>query len=114
MAALASSAVTVVRSWYEPATGVRLTTKQLTLVLTGQGGNTNTIDASTLGFTKMLTTSNAITSDDGFLHPAVISYDGSKLLLIDASKNEANTATRDVPTDLTGITIRVVVTGYTK
>lgn len=111
MAALASSAVTVVRSWYEPATGVRLTTKHLTLVLTGQGGATNTIDASTLGFTKMLTTSNAIADDDGFIYPASISYDGSKLLLIDASG--ATDATRDVPTDITD-TVRVVVTGYTK
>jgi len=113
MAALASSAVTVYKSGYQVMLGgARLTIKRLTLVLTGQGGSTNTIDASTLGFTEMLSCSNATADDDGFLYPAMVSYNGSKIFLTDMSKNEANTATRDVPTDITD-TVRITVTGYT-
>jgi len=111
MAALASSAVTVYKSGYQVMLGgARLTIKRLTLVLTGQGGSTNTIDASTLGFTEMLACSNATADDNGFLYPAMVSYDGSKIHLIDVSN--ATDATRDVPSDITD-TIRITVTGYT-
>ena len=114
MAALESTAVTVLSATNLVALGApRLTTKRLTLVLTGQGGASNTIGATALGFTSFTGCTNAITSDDGFIHPAAVSYDGSKILLIDVSKNEANTATRDVPLDITGLTIRITVTGYT-
>lgn len=113
MAALASTAVTVVNATNLVALGSpRLTMKRLTLVLTGQGGATNTIGATALGFTSLLSCSNATADDDGFLYPAMVSYDGSKIFLTDMSKNEANTATRDVPTDITD-TVRILVTGYT-
>jgi hypothetical protein len=111
MAALASSAVTVYKSGYQVMLGgARLTIKRLTLVLTGQGGATNTIDASTLGFTEMLSCSNATADNDGFLYPAMVSYDGSKVFLNDISN--ATDATRDVPTDITD-TVRITITGYT-
>jgi len=110
MAALASSAVTVVNAGYQVMLGgPRLTIKRLTLVLTGQGGSSNTIDASTLGFTSMLSCSNATADDNGFLYPAMVSYDGSKIHLTDMSN--ATDATRDVPADITD-TVRITVTGY--
>jgi len=112
MAALASTAVTVLKATNLVALGSpRLTQKRLTLVLTGQGGGTNTIGASALGFTSFTDCSNAITSDDGFIHPAAVSYDGLTIRLIDVSN--ATDATRDVPSDLTSLTIRITVTGYT-
>ncbi len=110
MAALKSSAVTVTRGWVQPGTGIKLTTKQLTLVLTGQGGGTNTIDASTIGFTKILSCSNAIKSDDAVIVAAVPSYDGSKILL--ANLAQGTDANRDDPADITG-TFRLTITGTT-
>ena len=111
MAALASTAVTVVKATNLVALGTpRLTIKRLTLVLTGQGGATNTIGATALGFTSLISCSNATADDDGFLYPAMVSYDGTKIFLNDTSN--ATDATRDVPTDITD-TIRITVTGYT-
>lgn len=109
MAALASGAVTVHESTMIPGTKpIRI--KRLTLVLTGQGGASNTISASTLGFVRLLGCTNATADDDGFLYPAMVSYDGSKLFLTDMSG--ATDATRDVPTDITD-TIRITITGFT-
>ena len=115
MAALTTAGVTVLRAANTVVLGgPRLTQKRLTLVLDGAGtASTNTIDATTLGFTTITDCSNAIKDDDAVVVIAVPSYDGSKILLIDVSKNEANTATRDVPLDITGLTIRITVTGYT-
>jgi len=110
MAALASSAVTFVRGWKQPGTGVQLVTKQLTLVLTGQGGTTNTIDASTIGFQKIFDCSNAVKSDNSVIVPAVPSYDGSKILL--ANLAQATDASRDDAADITG-TFRLTVSGST-
>jgi len=115
MAALASSAVTVLKATNLVALGApRLTTKRLTIVLTGQGGGTNTIGATALGFTSFVDCSNAITSDDGFIFPASVSYDGATIRLIDVSN--ATDATRDVPSDIpssSSLTVRITVTGYT-
>lgn len=110
MAALASSAVTIVRGWKQPGTSVQLVTKQLTLVLTGQGGTTNTIDASTLGFQTILGCSNAIKSDNSVIVVAVPSYDGSKILFADLA--QSTHASRDDAADITG-TFRLTITGST-
>lgn len=111
MAALASSAVTVFKATNLVALGApRLSVKRLTLTLTGQGGASNTIGATALGFTSLIACSNATADDDGFLYPAMVSYDGSKIFLTDMSG--ATDATRDVPTDITD-TVRITVIGYT-
>jgi hypothetical protein len=52
MAALASTAVTTLRDAYIGRNG-EVVTRTLKLVLTGQGGSTNTIGASALGFSKL-------------------------------------------------------------
>lgn len=111
MAALASSAVTVLSATNLVALGSpRLTIKRLTLVLTGQGGATNTIGATALGFTSFIGCTNATADDNGFLYPAMVSYDGTKIFLTDMSN--ATDATRDVPADITD-TVRITITGYT-
>ncbi len=110
MAALAATAVAVFGSWRTAGTKT-VAHKRLTLTLTGQGGATNTIDATTLGFTKLLSCSNATADDNGFLYPAMVSYDGSKIYLTDMSN--ATDATRDVPVDITDV-VRITVTGFTK
>lgn len=110
MAALATSAVTIVRGWKQPGTGVQFVTKQLTLVLTGQGGTTDTIDASTLGFQTIVSCSNAISSDNASIVVAVPAYDGSKIFL--ANLAQATDANRDDPANITG-TYRLTITGST-
>lgn len=108
MPALASSAVTVELGYEILSTPFRLKTKQLTLVLSSQGGASNTIDASTLGFTKIITSTMAQKSDDALALPTAPSYDGSKLFFYNPA--QATDASRDDPADVTG-TFRVAVTG---
>lgn len=112
MAALTTDGVTVLRALQQVVLGgPRLTSKRLTLVLDGAGtASTNTIDASTLGFTTIINCSNAIKSDDAVIVPAVPSYDGSKILL--ANLTQATDASRDDPAAITG-TFRITITGYT-
>jgi hypothetical protein len=105
MAVLATSAVTVNRSFREGGhSGKDNLIQQLTLVLTGQGGATNTIDAATLGLKKIESCSNAITSA-GAIILAAPSYDGTVLLLA------ATDATAGAVSDQTA-TIRLRVIGY--
>jgi hypothetical protein len=110
MADLLSSAVTVLRGWKQPGTGVQLATKQLTLVLTGQGNTAETIDASTLGFQKIVSCSNAIKADDSVIVVAVPSYDGSKILF--ANLNQSDDTKRHEPATISG-TFRLTITGST-
>jgi hypothetical protein len=110
MAALLSSAVTVLRGWKQPGTGVQLATKQLTLVLSGQGDATDSIDASTLGFQTIVSCSNAIKSDNAVIVIAVPSYDGRKILL--ANLAQGTDGNRDDPANIIG-TFRITVTGST-
>jgi hypothetical protein len=110
MAALSPSAVTVLRGWKQSGTGVQLVTKQLTLVLTGQGDNTDSIDASTIGFQTIISCSNAIKSDNSVIVVATPAYDGSKILL--GNLAQATDASRDDPATITG-TFRLSVTGST-
>lgn len=109
MAALASSAVTHVKSWMTPGNPVPIKSRLLDLALTGHGGATNTIDASTLGLTKIYRSSMAQEDDDSRALPSCPSYDGSKLFLYNPA--EATDANRDDPYDATG-TFRVLVEGY--
>lgn len=108
MGALASSAVTVELGWEVVSTPIKVKTKQLTLVLSSQGGATNTVDASTLGFTKILGCSSAQISDDATFRPVVPSYDGSKLFFYSIAVT--TDADRPKPIDVTG-TFRLLVWG---
>lgn len=108
MAALTASNVTVELGWEAVSTPIKIKTKQLTLVLSSQGGATNTVDASTLGFTKVIGCSNAQISDDATIRPVAPSYDGSKLFFY--SLAQATDADRPKPADVTG-TFRLTVWG---
>lgn len=108
MAALTSDNVTVNLGYELLSMPFRLKTKQLTLVLSSQGGASNTVDASTLGFTKLLSSTMAQKSDDALALHTAPSYDGSKLFFYNPA--QATDANRDDPADVTG-TFRVMVTG---
>ena len=108
MAALTSENVTVNLGYELLSMPFRLKTKQLTLVLSSQGGASNTVDASTLGFTKLLSSTMAQKSDDALALHTAPSYDGSKLFFYNPA--QATDANRDDPADVTG-TFRVTVTG---
>lgn len=104
MADLAQSAVTIVRAWSEGGvTGKELSCRQVTLVLTTQGGATNKIPASVLSLSK-IEQASAFTGDaDDLIYVAAPSYDGSFLMLKAAGTN--------APADYAD-TIRGVVKGY--
>lgn len=108
MAALTAENVTVTTGWTVVATPYKIHHKQLTLVLDSQGGATNTVDATTLGFNKILGSTGAQKSDDALALPTVPSYDGSKLFFYNPA--QATDANRDDPADVTG-TFRVLVWG---
>lgn len=106
MANLASSAVTVVSSWSEgDVSGKRHVAKLVRLVLTGQGGATNLIGASALGFTKIEQCSNAVNSDNTLVYPAVPLYGGTAVGLVPAPE------TANEPDDVTD-TVELTVKGY--
>lgn len=108
MANLASSAVTTVSSWTEGGTnGRRRVAKIVRLALTGQGGATNLIIASALGFTKIEECSNAILSDNSLVYLAVPLYGGTAVGLV-----PDHDAATGVPADATGVTIELTVKGY--
>jgi len=109
MAALTADNVTVTRGWLEVATPMNVKYKQLTLVLSSQGGATNTVDASTVGFGVILGSTMAQKSDDALALHTCPSYDGSKLFFYDPA--QATDANRDDPVDVSG-TFRVLVWGY--
>jgi len=103
MANLASSAVVIERAWTEGGlAGKEVAVRQVTLTLTAQGSASNAIPASVLSLTKIEQAGMFIKSDNAAALPAVPSYDGSKLLLLDAD---------NLPADATG-TFRGIVKGY--
>jgi hypothetical protein len=109
MADLAASAVTIERSWTEGGTnGLEVSCRQVTLVLTGQGGTTNKIPASVLALTKIEQSSVFVKSDDTKVYPATPDYAGANLLLNDLT--QATDANRALPADITA-TVRGVVKG---
>lgn len=116
MAALVSSAVsyypatgpsaTVSRPawWYPAGKGSReIVSKSLLLVLTGQGGATNTIGAAALGFTTLLDCSNLIDSTNSKLYLASVDPVNNVILL-------AATAA-DTYADITTTAAYITVTG---
>jgi hypothetical protein len=109
MPALTADNVTVNRGWVAVATPMNVKYKQLALVLSSQGGATNTVDASTLGFGVILGSGMAQKSDDALALLTCPSYDGSKLFFYNPA--QATDANRDDPADVTG-TFEVLVWGY--
>jgi len=109
MADLASSAVTVELGWEVVASPIKVKYKQLTIVLSGQGDATDTIDASTLGLTKILGSTTAQTSDNATIRLAVPSYDGSLLLLY--SMAVSTDADRPKPIAVSSLTVRLTIWG---
>lgn len=103
MANLAESAVKTRESWAEVRIGKpKLRVKRLDLTLSGQGGTTNKILATTLKFGKIIESGDAVKLDNSGVLPTSPSYDGSMLLI-----KAAGTAT---PTDVSGI-YSVIVKG---
>lgn len=82
MANLASSAVTLVKWYYTNArVGSREKAVMVSLVLTGQGGTTNKILASTLGLNSIERATTFTASDNSAVVVAAPSADGTFLLL---------------------------------
>jgi hypothetical protein len=102
MADLARSAVTFNDEWSE-GRNRRFFFRDLTLNLTGQGGNTNKILASVLGFAKLTVVEFAVKTDDTVVYGCSPSNDGSKLLL-------TVSGAPGTPADVTA-TVRAVVGG---
>jgi hypothetical protein len=104
MATLAASAVTINSRYNSIAnTEGKRQTVDATLVLTGQGGLTNTIPASLLGLSA-IDSASVVDSDSNQLL-AGPSYDRTLLVLSTTS------ATTGAPTDVTA-TVRAIVTGF--
>lgn len=104
MSALASTAVspypTDGSGSYYPGRDQQIVCKRLKLVLTGQGGQTNTIGAAALGFGKLLQCSNGFDDQNNVGWVAVIDPVANVLLFIDG-----------VPTDVTSTATYITVTG---
>lgn len=108
MANLAASAVVIEKHWNEGGqSGKRLSCRQVTLTLTGQGGTTNLITAAVLGLSKIEQATAFIKDDNSKVYVASPSYDGANLHLVDLT--QATDASR-IPADITG-TLRGVVKG---
>jgi len=109
MAVLTKDAVTVERAWTEGGVdGKDVVCMQVTLVLTGQGGNTNTIPASVLGLAKIEQVGQFV-RDDSKLIIMGPSYDGAVLHAYDMK--QATDASRDNVASVSD-TIRGVVKGF--
>jgi len=105
MANLARSAVTINGSWNEGGpSNKRVSARNVTMVLTGQGSVANAIPASVfeLGVIEQATAFTA--SDNSLVIVAAPSADGSKLLLRAAGSN--------APADFNTITLSGVVKGF--
>jgi hypothetical protein len=110
MAALASSAVTLVRGWTEGSiTGKNRKCWNVRLVLTGQGTSTNSIDAALFEMTTIEEVAGGVDNGD-LLVTARPNYAGTKVLLYDVQN--ATDANRDDPADFTGVTVQLTVKGY--
>lgn len=88
MANLASTAVTNRNTYYDYVQGQgKITTRQLTLALTGQGDATDKILASVLGLSKIYECSPLVKDDNTLIIVAAPSADGTFLLLKAAGTN---------------------------
>lgn len=105
MANLADSAVTVLDSYTDGGiSSKRHVVQFVDVVLTGQGGTTNKILASNFGLAKIEASDSARYSDNSVIPKISPSYDGTFLLIGDPATG--------IPADLTGITIRMRISGY--
>lgn len=115
MAALTSSAVSLypatstagvaageIRSGF-PANS--LLTRSLKLVLTGQGGQTNTIGAAALGFSKLISCGNLFDDTNNLGYPAAVDPVTNTIVLFDGAAAPA-------PVDVTTTASYISVTGY--
>lgn len=83
-----------------------LVVRRLTLTLTGQGGQTNTIGASTLGFATMVSCSGLWDATNSKGYPAVIDPVNNLLILLDGSAAPA-------PVDVTSAAAYITIVGTT-
>lgn len=81
--------------------------KQLLLVLTGQGGQTNTISASVLGFDKLISASVLWDATNSKGYPAVVDPVNNILILLSGADPQA-------PVDVTTTAAYIRVTGTYK
>lgn len=113
MAALASTAVTAYptsrsHDFYPAGRGNRnVVGRSLKLVLTGQGGATNSIGAAALGFKTLLSCSSLWDATNSKIYPAVIDPVNNILILADGSAAPA-------PVDVTSTATYITVTGTPK
>lgn len=114
MGALAASAVSLIsETSYGPAEWFtfgkdnrNVITRRLKLVLTGQGGQTNTIGASALGFDKILECGNLFDDSNNLVYGAVVDPITNTIVL-----DAGNAGT---PTDVTAAATYITVTGTVK
>lgn len=78
--------------------------RSLKLTLTGQGGQTNTITAGALGFSRLLSADNLFDDENNKIYPTVVDPVLNVLLLADGSAAPA-------PVDVTSNAAYVVVRG---
>ena len=102
MAALASTAVSIYPTGADRyvGKGTEVVQRNLKLVLTGQGGQSNTIGAAALGFSRLIEASNGFDDENNVGWPAVVDPVANVLLLLDG-----------VPTDVTSTAFYISVTG---
>ena len=108
MANLTSTDVVVTRDFVDDGVsnsrrrvGRRRVSLWVSLTLGGQGTTTNTIPASALGLSRILSASGFVKSDNSVIVPSAPSADGSMLLL--CAVTNATDATRAAPADFTGV-----------
>lgn len=119
MAALSSSAVSLYPAtgasgpndlavrWPEGKGSRGVIEKQLLIVLTGQGGQTNTIGAAALGFTTLLRASVLWDATNSKGYPSVIDPVNNILILLSGADPQA-------PVDVTTTAAYIRVTGTYK
>lgn len=112
MAALTSSAVSLYPTtdiasaeWFPQGKDNRgMLTRRVKLVLTGQGGQTNTIGASALGLGKILETTALWDATNSKGYPAVIDPVNNIIILLSGADPQA-------PVDVTTTAAYITVTG---
>jgi hypothetical protein len=108
MAVLASTAVTPYptdgSASYYIGKGSTIVVKRLKLVLTGEGGQTNTIGAAALGFSKLISCSNLFDDTNNKFYLATVDPVANVILLGDG-------ATPSAPVDVTAAATYITVTG---
>lgn len=110
MSALAASAVSLYpasRQVTYRGRDQRILSLRLKLVLTGQGGLTNTIGADALGFNELLDCSALVDTTNGKVYPAVVDPTLNIIILADGSAAPA-------PVDVTTTAAYITVHGFPK